>query len=213
MVEFFAPATAPFAVALCLTLALAGVELLGLLFGFGMSEALDGVLPDFDLPEGGGAGAGLIGPWLGWLSFGRVPALAVVILFASSFGLAGFIEQQAMARLFGFMLEPLIAAIPAAIAAAFATRWLGRLLARIVPRDESEAVSTTGFVGRVATVIRGEARSGFPAEAKLKDAHGKTHYLLVEPDEPEQSFPQGSQVVIVRQNGGVYHAITKLRPI
>ena len=51
-----------------------------------------------------------------------------------------------------------------------------------------------------------------PAEAKLTDIHGKTHYLLIEPDEGEPSMPEGSEVVIIRQQGSVYRAISKLKP-
>ena len=50
------------------------------------------------------------------------------------------------------------------------------------------------------------------AEAKLTDIHGKTHYLLIEPEEGEMVMPEGSEVVIIRQQGPVYRAISKLKP-
>ena len=106
-----------------------------------------------------------------------------------------------------------MASIPAALGAAFVTRHAGRALARIIPKEETDAVSTKAFIGRVATVFRGEASAGRPAEAKLIDIHGKTHYLLVEPDEAAMVLPEGSEVVLIRQDGPVYRGITRLKPL
>ena len=217
--DVFASATAPFAVAILLTLAIAIIEMVGLLVGIHPSSVIDSALPDFDADvpnvdiDASPAEFSPLSNTLTWLSFGRVPALVVVILMAASFGLIGFIEQAVLRQVFGFTLDPWIASIPAAIGAIFATRHGGRLLGRIMPKEETDAVSTAAFVGRIATVFRGQASAGKPAEAKLSDIHGKTHYLLVEPDEAEQVFPEGSEVVIIRQEGSVYRAITRLKPV
>ena len=217
--DFFAVETMPFAIALCLTGGIAVIEALGLVSGFSASSSIDNALPELDVdapeveaPDGAAIEMGPLSQVLSWLSFGRVPALVILILFTAAFGLAGFIEQEALRRSFGFALHPALASIPALVAAAFATRYGGRLLAHIIPRVETDAVSTKGFIGRIATVIRGVARPGMPAEAKLKDLRGKTHYLLVEPDEADQVFGAGSQVVIISEDRGVYRAITKLKP-
>jgi hypothetical protein len=128
---------------------------------------------------------------LSWLSFGKLPALVVLILISASFGLIGFAGQEALRRVIGFAISPWIASIPAAFGAAFVTRHAGLALARIMPKEESDAVSTKAFVGRVATVFRG---------------------VLIEPDEGEASMPEGSEVVIISQSGPVYRAISKLKP-
>ncbi|MDB5531259.1 MAG: hypothetical protein JWR51_4362 [Devosia sp.] len=216
--DVFAAATAPFAVAIGLTLAIALIEMLGLLIGIHPSSAIDSALPDLhvdvDVPhvDIGHLELNPLSQTLTWLSFGRVPALVVLILLAASFGLIGFVLQEFLRQSFGFTLDPWLASIPAAIGAVFATRHGGRLLGRIMPKEESDAVSTAAFVGRIATVFRGQASAGRPAEAKLSDIHGKTHYLLVEPEEAEQVFSEGSEVVIIRQEGSVYRAITRLKP-
>jgi len=210
--DFFAGETAPFAVALGVTLAIALLEVAGLLIGAQPSSALETAVPDFDAD----AGLDQLGPlshMLSWLSFGKLPALIVLLLLATSFGLCGFAVQEALRRSFGFMLHPWLASLPALAGAALITRHAGTALARVIPREETDAVSTAAFVGRVATVFRGIAAQGRPAEAKLTDIHGKTHYLLVEPDEGEASMPEGSQVVIIRQEGSVFRAISKLKPI
>ena len=218
--DVFASATAPFAVAIGLTLAIALIEMIGLLIGIQPSAAIDSALPDLDVADVdvphidmGHIELSPLSQTLTWLSFGRVPALAILILMAASFGLIGFVEQEFLRRSFGFTLNPWVASIPAAVGAVFATRHGGRLLGRIMPKEETDAVSTAAFVGRIATVFRGQASAGRPAEAKLSDIHGKTHYLLVEPDEADQVFAEGSEVVIIRQEGSVYRAITRLKPV
>lgn len=198
--DVFAAETAPFAVAIGLTLAIAVIELAGLVFGAQPSAMVDSALPDFDadIPD---LELGPLSQTLSWLSFGKLPALVVLILATASFGLTGFAVQEVLRQTLGFALDPWLASIPALIGAAFATRHVGLAIARIMPREETEAVSTKAFVGRVATVFRGVAGPGTPAEAKLTDIHGKTHYLLIEPDEGEPVMPEGSEVVIIRQQG------------
>ena len=209
--DVFASETAPFAVAIGVTLAIAAIELLGLLLGTQPSAMVDSALPDLDtdIPD---VELGPLSQSLSWLSFGRLPALVVLILLTASFGLCGFALQEALRQVLGFALDPWLASIPAAIGAVFATRHVGFAIARIMPKEETEAVSTKAFVGRVATVFRGVAGPGAPAEAKLTDIHGKTHYLLIEPEEGETVMPEGSEVVIIRQQGSVYRAISKLKP-
>jgi hypothetical protein len=210
--DLFAAETAPFAVALGLTLAIALIELAGVLIGLSPSEAIDSTLPDAD-PDVPDLQLEPLSQFLTWLSFGRLPALVVLILLTTSFGLGGYIVQEAMRRIFGFALEPAIASAPAAVFSLFATHHLGHWLGRLMPREETEAVSTADFIGRVATVFRGTASAGKPAEAKLTDIHGKTHYLLVEPDDAAQTLPEGSEVVLVRREGPVFRAIVQLKPV
>ncbi|MEL6964311.1 MAG: OB-fold-containig protein, partial [Pseudomonadota bacterium] len=63
------------------------------------------------------------------------------------------------------------------------------------------------FVGRVATITLGSARLGQPAQAKLQDQHGQTHYVMVEPDRQDITFEQGSRVLLVARARGVFRAI------
>jgi hypothetical protein len=209
--DVFASETAPFAVAIGLTFAIAVIELAGLLFGAQPSALVDSALPDIDtdIPD---VELGPLSQTLSWLSFGKLPALVVLILITASFGLCGFALQEVLRRIFGFAIDPWLASVPAAIGAGFLTRHAGLAIARIMPKEETDAVSTKAFVGRVATVFRGVAGHGSPAEAKLTDIHGKTHYVLIEPDDGEPAMPEGSEVVIIRQQGSIYRAISKLRP-
>ena len=234
---FFSPATAPFAIAISLMLMIAAVELIGALMGMPASAMLDSLLPEIDADidldldldvdtdldleadyAGGPLDAdapsvpnapspGPLSQVLGWLCVGKVPKLVLLIVFLTAFGLSGIFIQRITGGLFGSPLPALIASLPALAAAIPVTRIAGLSLAKIMPKEQTEAVSQKQFIGKVATIVRGEARKGAPAEAKLTDSFGQTHYVLVEPDDDTESFQQGSAVIIVRQTGSFYQAI------
>ena len=56
-------------------------------------------------------------------------------------------------------------------------------------------------------IIRGEALAGQPAEAKLQDRFGQTHYLLVEPDDEAGRFVEGDEVLLVQGSGSRFRGI------
>ena len=49
----------------------------------------------------------------------------------------------------------------------------GGALGRVIPRDETTAVSIESLVGRIATVVSGTARAGYPAQARVTTEHGQ----------------------------------------
>lgn len=222
MIEhLLAPETAPFGIALAILLFIALLEGVGLLIGVAFSSMVDSVLPDFDVPDADmdveagvhgpdfdtAAGAGPFTRLLGWLCFGRVPALILLIAFLTAFGITGLVVQSVAKSLSGFYLPAIVAVVPAFAAALPATRYLGLLLSRIMPKEETEAVSQADFIGKIAIVTQGRARRGLPAQAKLADKHGQSHYVQVEPDGDEDEFDVGSEVLIVRQSGGRFRVI------
>ena len=214
-----APAATPFVIALMVMTFIAILEGVSLFFGAAISGLLDGILPDFDLPDvdapDGDADIDIgslesVGPLtylMSWLSFGKAPALVLLIAFLTVFGLAGLILQGATASLTGYFLPAWLASIPAILLALPGTRYLGRAFGAVLPKDETESVSTDRFIGKLAVVIRGESRRGLPAEAKLKDMHGLTHWILVEPDEDDETFKAGDETIIVSQAGSVFRVI------
>lgn len=219
MASFFAAHNLPFAVAACLVGLIALVEAAGLLFGFSASNAIDSQIPDldgdvFDAPvsahEADVHASESVGPLsqvLSWLTIGRVPILILLVVFLLAFALTGFVVQGIVAAVAGAALPPLLASLPALVVAVPAVRYAGLGLARIMPKEESDAVSQSSFVGRIAVVTGGLARRGLAAEAKLKDAHGHTHYIRVEPDEDAATFAPGVEVLIVHHSGSVYRVI------
>ncbi len=206
-----APANQPYGVALALMLLIAALELLGLVIGLGLSDALEGMLPDMDadadLDAGGHVEAPGLSAVLGWCRVGQVPLLILLVIFLTCFGLVGLVMQSVVQSVLGFLLPPL-AGVPAAFVLTLPCfRAAGGLVARIIPRDETSAVSAATFVGRVATITLGTARKGSPAEAKLRDQFGQTHYVMVAPDLDDVSFTQGDPVILVRDHGAYFSCI------
>ncbi len=203
-------------------LAIGAVELFALLAGFSPSASIESALPEVDVPdvpEIAGPDAPDVptqvelGPFsqiLGWFSVGRVPILVLLVIALTSFAVAGYVVQWSAVGALGAPLDAGLAVIPAAVAAAYSTRWLGRWLGRIFPRDHSEAASRRDLIGSYATIIRGTAAKGQPAEARTTDLRGRTHYILLEPSEAEQTYTAGDRVFIVGQDRNVYRAVTKL---
>ena len=211
--SLFAPEMLPFAVALGLVVLLAVVEAASLLLGGSLSAGLDSTHADLHVDAGHAAvhhihvEPGAFGKLLDWLCVGRVPALILLIIFLCGFGITGLALQGVLKAAAGTALHPVLASLGALAAALPITRLGGQLFARIMPRDQTEAVSRDSFVGRVAVVTAGTARRGLPAEAKLRDAFGQTHYLRVEPNDDQATLVAGTEVLIVRRDGAVFHAI------
>jgi hypothetical protein len=203
VILFTAEQTWPFGAALALMVGLSVLEGIGLLIAHSPSQLLDGLLPE--MPDG-------VDGQLGWLHLGQVPMLVLLVLLLTGFALSGYLIQGMALSLSGALLPAWIASIPAVFAALSITSALGGLLAHIIPRDESSAVSEQSLIGRAGVVMRGIARAGLAAEAKVRDMHGRTHYVMVEPDLPGQVFEEGASVLLVRKNGARFHCIANPHP-
>jgi hypothetical protein len=212
-----APQNWPFVVALGVMLGLAGLEMLVLLLGGSLFGFVDDLLPDnldgdVDVTAEADAGApdsapGLLGEVLGWFAIGQVPFLVVVIALLTSFGLLGLMLQAVLVKMTGYALPASLAAIPALLGASFTTRWLALRIARIIPNAETSAVSRDTFIGRVATITLGSARSGEPTQARLSDTHGQAHYVMVEPDRASDVLAEGERVLLVSRSNTTFRAI------
>lgn len=203
----------PFTVAIFVMLAIAVAEGAALLLGFGLSETIDALLPEVDLDVGlNPDGASAFTRLLGWLHVGKVPVLMILIVFLTAFGLIGLVVQTVFNGVFGTFLPGWMAAIPVFFLALPVVRGGAGLLALVLPGDETDAVSEETFVGRTATITLGSARLGSPAEAKLTDEHGYTHYLMLEPDREGVTFEQGTDVLITENTGGTFRGIVSDSP-
>lgn len=213
--DLFSPALAPFMAALILLALILALEVGGLLFGATVSGMIDNALPglgEADAPDGLGAGGGFVEQALSWLYVGKVPMLIVLASFLTGFGLTGFVLQSAAHGAFGAALPVWIAGPVAFLAALPATRFLAIAFSRVMPKEESDAVSLDSFIGRIALVLRGEARRGKPAEAKLSDSRGAAHYVLVEPLDDDSVFAQGSEVLLIEKRGAVFRVVANDNP-
>ena len=207
----------PFAIALTVMVGIALLEGVALLLGAGLSHFLDALLPghdfDFHTDFHGDIDASevpAVAPlsrFLGWLRVGKVPILILLVIFLTAFGLIGLGIQTFVNNSLGFLLPGIVAA-PISIALTLpVVRVVGGGLEKIMPKDETSAVSESSLVGRIATITIGTAKKGSPAEAKVRDQHGLTHYVMLEPDEEGVIFESGSSVLLIRYEGNVYGAI------
>lgn len=207
MGAFYSHELWPFALATGLIVAVAAAEALALLIGASTSQWVDGLL------GGDGHAEGPVNAALGWLHIGKVPILAVVVIFLTTFAATGFASQFAARAATGHLIPQFFAIGLATIAGVFAVRYLGTALARVIPKDETSAIADASLIGRVGIIVIGTARAGRPAEARLRDEYGTTHYVMVEPEDPDQMFASGASVLLVRHIGGRrFHAIPNPRP-
>ena len=90
MSGFFAPELWPFSLAVGLLIGVAVAEAVALLIGASLLHWLGGDAADH--PDGVPGGA------LGWLHFGRLPILVILVIFLTTFALAGFARPVRRAR-------------------------------------------------------------------------------------------------------------------
>lgn len=224
MIEaFLTPQAYPFSIALCVVLGLFLLEIISLILG-GSIMAIGSDAPDVDLDidadfdididadadldieadvDAGAAPAGL----LGWLGIGEVPVLIWLVSFLTIFGLTGLVILNTGAALTGLTI-PLAISVPLATAVAiYCARFIARVVATIMPKTESTAMRARFLGGHHGTITQGTAKRGSPAEAKIKDRHGNTHYLRVEPLEDDVEIPQGADVHVIRKRDGMFFVV------
>ncbi|MBY4891591.1 YqiJ family protein [Rhodobacteraceae bacterium N5(2021)] len=166
------------------------------------AEALDLEGMDFDTtgielaPEGASVTAAP-SP-LGWLGLGMMPTLIWLACLFMAFGVAGVALQAIAIAALGGPFPALLAAIPSALAAVWFTGRFGALFARLIPKTESQSVSSRQLGRRKGTVTQGTARRGTPAEVRVTDRYGNTHYLRAEPLKDADTIPQGTEVLVLR---------------
>ncbi|MCT4609342.1 MAG: YqiJ family protein [Pelagimonas sp.] len=161
---------------------------------------LDGIDTDaFELPsfEEPGLTTAPAGP-SDWLGFGRMPALIWLGTMALAFGLVGITVQNIALALLGSALPAWSVAIPALAVAIWFTRGFGALFARLLPKNESQSVSERHLGRRKGVVSQGTAARGRPAEIRVSDRYGNTHYIRAEPLRDDAVIPQGTEVIVLR---------------
>lgn len=189
--------TWPFVVATFLLLVIAIAEGLALLVGGSLFHWVEHLLPALH-----GASHGVFDKALGWLHVGRVPVLVILVTFLAAFAIIGFGINIITYHLLSSWAPAQLSVPVAALAALPLVRLTASGVARVMPQDQSFAVTLDSLVGRVATVLGGCARRGYPAQAKVTSQHGQTLYVMVEPDADGSVFEPGASVLLVRQVAG-----------
>jgi hypothetical protein len=186
------PALWPFSLALIILLGLIILEVIGLLLAASPFHGLDHVLPD--VPDGA----------LEWLHVGKVPILVLMLLFLLGFSLTGFIIQFIGMYWSTQFFPASIVILPALIGGLALVRTLGLMIGHLIPQDQTFAISDLALIGRLATISGGVAQVGCPAQARVRDQHGRLHYIQVEPEQGE--LPLGTEVILTDKIGVCYRA-------
>jgi hypothetical protein len=202
------PANLPFSVSLAVMIAFVLLEIISLSFGAGLSDIIGALLPDLDLdadlPDSSPTTFIQI---LSWFQVGKVPLLMLFLVALTAFGISGLLLQSLARMITGNLLPPLIATIPACFCAVPFIRGIGGLLNTYMPKDETWAVSEDSLIGRSAIIIAGTATQKKPVQAKVRDEHQHTHYILVEPELPEEKFNAGETVIVSSKEGAIFQAV------
>ena len=198
-----APETEIFGIAIALMVLLGVLEVISMLAG-GISDWLDNLLhAEVGLDV---ADAGIFVRFLSWLYVGRIPVLMLMVVFLAVYGLTGYLFQTAFTTVFGSYLNGTLAAVIVWFLSLPLVRVTASGLYKIMPKDETTAVSQENLIGRIGTVVLGEARVGNAAQVRVKDAYGQQHYVMVEPDS-EDVLKQGDAVLLVSLDGNTFKAI------
>lgn len=219
---FLDPQSLPFASALAIVLGLFLLEILSLVLG-GTVLGFGGETPDLDadidmdfdlshdldaeVPGPADTSVGSPSGLLGWLGVSEVPFLIWLVCFLTMFGLSGLILQSVVTGVLGAVLPALIATSVALMPAATLTRFLTGWVAALMPKTETSAMRKRFLGGHRGVISQGTAMRGKPAEAKIRDRFGNTHYLRVEPLYEDGVFPQGSDVTLIRKRGDQFFVI------
>ncbi|WP_395340409.1 YqiJ family protein [Ningiella sp. W23] len=205
----FADANFLFSIAIGIVFFLGLLEAFGLLIGISLAAFLDNISPiDVDLSADPDISASGPSDALSWLCLNRLPLMVWLVLFLTCFGITGYTINFLSASFFNIYFAGVISISAALIAGLLLTARIGRVLARIIPKNESSAVSSSSFSGKLATITTGTARWGSPAEASVIDDFNQKHYVMVEPIESDQVFASGQQVVLVQKGKSSWQAIS-----
>lgn len=177
----------PFSIAIAVALLIGLVEIISLLLGGLVS--IDSIIPEKDIN-----GFSVVD----YLCIGKIPLLMWLVVFLLSFGIIGIIFQSI------FALNSTVAAIIVLFISAFPVRYISLLLQKIVPKDETTAIYDIDFIGYKAEIVLGTARRNYPAQAKFKDVHNQTHYVMVEPLSDTDEFVTGDTVVLYEKKGPIF---------
>jgi Inner membrane protein YqiJ, OB-fold/Inner membrane protein YqiJ, N-terminal len=197
----------PFIISLTMLILLAIIELIALFSGFGVLQWLNKINIHHDM-DGAHVEAGIVTELLNWMKLNQLPFAIVFVLMLMSFSVIGFTIQLIAYQLTRLTISEFFAIIIVIILMCPLMRLLIPIFVYILPNEKTDVVSLDSFIGRQAVIILGEAREGFSAQAKVKDEHNRSHYVMVEPDIKGDVFKENDKVLLVKRNKSIFLAIT-----
>ena len=199
------PYNLPFAIALG---ALFAVGLMQLIGAGDLFEGAGDVEIDMDADVADGLEAsGFMDGFMTLLGLGKVPFLIWLSTLLFVFALIGVVGQALIVNATGGPLPAGLAALLATVAAIPLNGLLVRPIGKLFPDDLTTAVSLDSLTRRDAVIQTGTARVNSPARAKVKDAFGHPHFVMVEPHDPSAELAEGETVMLVRREGEVFFGV------
>ncbi|MBK2267823.1 YqiJ family protein [Francisella philomiragia] len=200
----------PFSVTLLVLIIISSIEIIGTIFGMGLSHLCEMVFPSVDMPDhlpDLGSNHSFFGSIYSWLRVGNVPIIILLIAFLACFAVCGFILQYILFSSIGWLMPASLASLVTFIISIPMMRYLAYGISKVMPKDETNVVSEASFVGKVAEIVLGEANKNDPTQAKLIDDFGTDHYILIEPDNDNVTFKKGDKIIVVRFENKKYYGI------
>lgn len=206
------PYNLPFAFSLGALFVIALLQVLGAGDLFDTGDVDFGIEMDADITDGLHA-SGFMDGLFSLLGIGRVPFLIWLSFLLFVFSLVGVLGQWVIDTAFGSPLSAGLAALLAGVAALPLNGMLVRPLAHVLPQDESSAVGLESLVRRDAVIQTGTSRAGSPARAKVNDAFGHPHFVMVEPHDDNAQLTEGETVLLVRREGELFFGVAYENPM
>ncbi len=205
------PHNLPFAIALT---ALFGIGLLQIIGAGDFFEGAGDIEIDLDADVADGLEAsGFADGAMSILGLGRVPFLIWLSSLLFVFTVIGVVGQALIDGSTGSPLSAGLAAILAGTASLPLNGILVRPIEKLLPKDETAAVGLQSLVRRDAIIQTGTSRQGSPARAKVKDAFGHPHFVMVEPHDAHAELTEGETVLLVRREGELFFGVRYENPL
>ncbi|MFQ5560424.1 MAG: OB-fold-containig protein [Nitrospinota bacterium] len=197
-----------FTTSLAIMFSITIVELVSVFMGFQFSDLLESILPDmdFDTDLSTLEKVSALTYVFRWFQLGKIPALILLVIFLTIFGILGLCLQALSIFLTGESFSSFFASLFAGLLTIPLVKITSTLFIRFFPKEETSAVSENSFIGMIATVVLGTAKKNEPAQAKLIDKYGKTHYLMIEPSSEREEYPAGKKVLLTDRKESVFVA-------
>lgn len=206
------PHNLPFAISLGAIFIIAILQVIGAGDLFDTGDVDVGIEMDADIADGLHA-SGFMDGFFSLLGLGRVPFLIWLSCLLFVFSLVGVLGQWIISSAVGSPLGAGFASLLAGVAALPLNGMLVRPLAKLLPQDETSAVGLESLVRRDAVIQTGTSRAGSPARAKVKDAFGHPHFVMVEPHDDTAQLTEGETVLLVRREGELFFGVAYENPM
>lgn len=132
----------------------------------------------------------------------QISRFIVLIFFLINLSFAGYFFQLSFYAAYQDFMSPGVVCIPAFIMAWFFTLFMMHCLDQVIKPNETSCPMS--LVGRLATIVDGDAKPSQSAKAVVRDPVGKLHHIRVEPEYGE--LEEASQVILTGYSDSHYIA-------